>query len=148
MSQGKARHTRKADYRMRLLSDEELERFVAKIVPVQQGNWHCWEWTGKRDRFGYARFWLDGQWRAAHRLAFVGMVAGSKTPQRRRGMRPLDLEYQLDHLCNNESCVRPSHLLPMLHRTNQELKGTRMRRKVTRREARELAHLHIVEEAA
>jgi hypothetical protein len=138
--------SRSANYRLRLLTVEEFERFRGKIIEVEQGNWKCWEWTGKRDRFGYARFWLEGQWRAAHRLAYVTMVAGAKEPMLRKAARALKAELtDLDHCCNNESCVRPSHLMATTVQTNQELRALRNRKRVSKREAREVHRRNFLE---
>jgi hypothetical protein len=63
----------------------------------------CWMWTGcrsKRQGQEYGRFGLNGKVVLVHRFAF-GLDAG-----------------ELDHLCRNPSCVRPSHLREVTHREN------------------------------
>ncbi len=58
----------------------------------------CIEWTGRRDRYGYGRFWRDGGWVKAYRAAY----------ERAKGPIPDGLE--IDHLCRNRGCVNPDHL--------------------------------------
>lgn len=66
----------------------------------------CWEWTSNIGRNGYGRFLYRGALMMAHRFAY----------ERDRGPIPEGLE--LDHLCSNRRCVRPSHLDPVTHREN------------------------------
>lgn len=67
----------------------------------------CWNWLGKPDRSGYARF---GSRRfsevLAHRIAYRHLV----------GEIPAGLE--LDHTCRNKRCVNPSHLEPVTNIEN------------------------------
>jgi hypothetical protein len=108
------------------LRDADFSRFATKVTEKRSGNWMCWEWTGKRDRFGYPRFWLDGSWRQAHRVAWVWLVAEAPEPVLRVRRRSIpDHRPQLDHLCNNESCIRPTHLRPVTQTENQRLRVAR-----------------------
>jgi hypothetical protein len=68
----------------------------------------CWLWTGSKDRDGYGRFapTSPGPGGLAHRYLYGALV----------GCLPNGLE--LDHLCRTPSCVNPSHLEPVSHRTN------------------------------
>jgi len=66
----------------------------------------CWEWTGSRNTRGYGRASCGGRMWLAHRLAWT--LA--------RGAIPDGLE--MDHLCRNHSCVRPSHLEPVTRSEN------------------------------
>jgi len=54
----------------------------------------CWLWMEKRTREGYGRWGAE----FAHRLSYV-LHKG-----------PIPAGMQIDHLCFNPSCVRPSHL--------------------------------------
>ncbi len=65
----------------------------------------CWEWVG-RIRDGYGRFRVGGHEVAAHRFAWTLL----------HGPVPAGLE--LDHLCRNRACVRPSHLEPVTRSEN------------------------------
>lgn len=66
----------------------------------------CWIWTGHKNRCGYGRLTVDGRRIAAHRLAYELLVG------------PVPDGLELDHLCRNRACVRPSHLEPVTHREN------------------------------
>ena len=77
------------------------ERFWEKVNKTE---W-CWIWTAGNHK-GYGRFYFDGHSRPAHQWAFIAAHGGI----------PTGLE--LDHLCRNPSCVRPSHLEPVSHRVN------------------------------
>lgn len=55
----------------------------------------CWEWVGHRDRNGYGKVSHYGY---AHRKVYE-MTYGK-----------IAAETEIDHLCNNRTCVRPDHL--------------------------------------
>lgn len=78
-----------------------LPRLASKFT-VSDG---CWEWTGTRT-YGYGRFRLRGKYVQAHRLMYELLVG------------PIPDGLQLDHLCRNRACVRPSHLEPVTQREN------------------------------
>ena len=65
----------------------------------------CWIWTGALAS-GYGRFYLNGQLRPAHRVAYETLV----------GSIPRGLD--LDHLCRVRSCVNPDHLEPVTRAEN------------------------------
>lgn len=75
----------------------------------------CWIWTAGK-AVGYGYFWLDGQMRPAHRVAW----------QLTYGAIPEGME--LDHLkdvCGNTACVKvvadesgPAHLQAVTHQVN------------------------------
>ncbi|WP_263730003.1 hypothetical protein [Cellulomonas sp. SG140] len=111
---------------LRLLDEGALARFRSYVTITRRNGWSCWEWTGKRDHMGYGRFWLDGAWRQAHRVAFVALQAeaSSPMPRMRRRTIPADLP-QLDHRCVNAACVRPSHLQPVTGAHNHRLRVLR-----------------------
>lgn len=74
------------------------DHFWAHVVP--EPNSGCWLWTGRLDRYGYARTWIKGKAITGHRRSFL--AASSLAP----GL-------QLDHLCRVRSCVNPAHLDPV-----------------------------------
>lgn len=57
----------------------------------------CWEWDGPLDADGYARI---GN-KQAHRFLYKKLVG------------PIPKGFVLHHLCENRSCVKPSHLQPL-----------------------------------
>jgi hypothetical protein len=72
------------------------ERFWAKVDKLEPDG--CWEWTAFKQPAGYGTFQLHGRSSLAHRVAY----------ELEHGPIPNGLE--IDHLCKNPSCVRPSHL--------------------------------------
>lgn len=81
--------------------DDSIARALDKVV-VGDG---CWTWTASTVGSGepYPQLW-DGalrRSRVAHRIFF----------EQFRGPIPIGL--QLDHLCRNTLCVKPSHLEPV-----------------------------------
>jgi hypothetical protein len=71
-----------------------IVRFWEKVDMSGSG---CWPWLAQTNR-GYGRFFVAGRYVNAHRYAYE--LANGSVPE---GM-------QVDHLCRNRSCVRPSHL--------------------------------------
>jgi hypothetical protein len=62
----------------------------------------CWEWMGGKQWGGYGLF----RGACAHRL-FYELLVG-----------PIPAGLEIDHLCRNRSCVRPTHLEPVTHLEN------------------------------
>lgn len=80
------------------------QRFWSKVD--KSGD--CWLWVGTKNQYGYGRFHVDGSLKTAHCVAYE-LVVGPRPP----GM-------ELDHICHNSSCVRPTHLRPATHKQNME----------------------------
>ena len=86
------------------LTHDEQQRFWRRVKETQNG---CWQWQGYCLKgHGRVRFRRIGDLFYAHRVAYEFMV----------GAIPEGL--QLDHLCRNRACVRPSHLEPVTSREN------------------------------
>jgi hypothetical protein len=68
----------------------------------------CWLWRGWRNSEGYGRVRVPGQSGVAlaHRVSYETLVG------------PIPEGKQLDHLCRNTACIRPSHLEPVTSREN------------------------------
>lgn len=80
-----------------------LDRLSDKFV-VGDG---CWEWTAARNQFGYGVIHrLDEGSRLAHRILYEMLVG------------PIPEGLELDHLCRNRGCVRPSHLEAVTRQVN------------------------------
>ncbi len=78
------------------MDTRSLERFLKKVsVDQRTGDWN---WTGARSEKGYGQFWNEGHNNRSHRVSyehFVGVIPEG---------------YEIDHLCENESCCNPLHL--------------------------------------
>jgi hypothetical protein len=69
----------------------------------------CWIWTASIDKDGYGKFADKLKIRRttkAHRVAYAGIV------------EPIPDGHEIDHLCRNRPCVRPTHLEPVIHHLN------------------------------
>jgi hypothetical protein len=60
----------------------------------------CFSWKGEKDKMGYGRVKHQGKYVPAH-----WVLKGNL----HRGYRPPD-DMEVDHLCKQRDCVRPSHL--------------------------------------
>lgn len=66
----------------------------------------CWWWTGQQNGHGYGLIRVGRRKLMAHRVVYemrVGAIPNG---------------FQLDHLCRNRACVNPTHLEPVIPRTN------------------------------
>ena len=72
----------------RLLAKRQIDRVTG-----------CWEWQGRRDRWGYGRITVSHRRLSVHRVAaslFLGLEVES--------------ELHVLHRCDNPGCFRPDHL--------------------------------------
>lgn len=83
-----------------------IERLLAKVAIPSHDAGVCWEWQAAVDPNGYGRFSISGRMLGAHRVAYILLVG------------PIADDLDLDHLCRNRRCVRPSHLEPVTRREN------------------------------
>lgn len=80
--------------------------FWARVAPLP-GLGACWEWTGPKTPKGYGMFPRAASEKGyAHRFAYEQHIGA--IPER----------MEIDHLCRNRSCVNPSHLESVDHKTN------------------------------
>jgi hypothetical protein len=84
------------------------ERFDAKWQPEPTSG--CWLWVACTSRGEYGRFWLNGRYEPAHRVAFerwIGLIPDGMT---------------IDHVrargCGTTQCVNPEHLEPVTIQVN------------------------------
>ena len=73
----------------------------------------CWEFCGSRDRDNYGKFWNGQRSVMAHRYSYEAHVG------------PIGPGLEVDHICCNRSCVRPSHLQAITHEENCLLRDFR-----------------------
>lgn len=81
--------------------DRDFYRFYGKVVVGDD----CWEWQGHRLR-GYGQFSYKNKIVRAHRWAYEYHVG------------PIPEGLQIDHICENPSCVRWDHLVPATPKEN------------------------------
>lgn len=95
----------------------------------------CWVWSAQRDRWGYPRFNVRLPFRPypvtlmAHLAAYVIAEAPPETPLD-FWLAYLELRcsgLELDHTCNNESCIHPDHLDPVTRSVNCQRREQRRR---------------------
>ncbi len=80
-----------------------VERFWSRVNTCKDG---CWTMTGKTGTLGYNLF-FDGKRKVfGHRFSYEQVIG------------PIPEHLELDHLCRNSSCVRPSHSEAVTHRVN------------------------------
>ena len=82
-----------------------LLRFISKIQadPITG----CWEWIGWKDKDGYGFIASTnlGDPVRAHRWSYEFFIGK-------------EIQYEIDHNCNNPGCVNPQHLTDLPHRQN------------------------------
>lgn len=83
-------------------SGDPTTRFWSAIHKTES----CWLWTAARSTAGYGRVQWKGRLQQAHRVAYE-MAYG-----------PIPDGLDLDHLCRNRACVRPTHLDPVTRQVN------------------------------
>lgn len=98
------------------LDEYDTERFWRRVNlhggtahladPLSTAVGECWQWTGAINSKGYGWFRLAGRVVKPHRVAYED--CGESNPDR----------LNLDHLCRNHACVRPTHLQPVTQKTN------------------------------
>lgn len=84
------------------LTDVEIRR-VLNSIQFKNG---CWEWRGADNGAGYGKTYIGKRTRYAHRIVYE-IFKG-----------PIPRGLQLDHLCRNRKCVKPSHLEAVTAREN------------------------------
>lgn len=93
------RHLSAADIVGNGFGDHRLPaRFWAKVQPTAGG---CWEFTGATNDNGYPYFRDGDRVRRAHCLSYERLVG------------PIPDGFEVDHMCENRICIRPSHLEPL-----------------------------------
>lgn len=76
------------------------QAFMKRVAVDEHG---CWVWQGKRNHYGYGRFYVDQQEVMAHRWAYEHWIG------------PIPPGLVIDHyVCNRgkQGCVNPHHCRP------------------------------------
>lgn len=123
------------------MDEDDVERFWKRGLPlvVQVGHWRCWEWSAKKDHSGYGRFWLNGQYRPAHRVLYEYINPRTKRLRHRRLEIP-EAQPHLDHRCNNRACLR--HTRPVTIKKNHQARVERYYRARAARRSRLVRTVH------
>ncbi len=79
---------------------------VARLTKKFKMTEGCWPWTAAKVHNGYGVFWTGRRLNYAHRVVYEWLVG------------PIPPGLEIDHLCRNRGCVRPSHLEPVTHQEN------------------------------
>lgn len=87
------------------MNETQHQRFLAKLPPEREKD-SCWLWLGSKRKTGYGNFHYNGKQGTAHRYSY----------EYHKGVIPKELE--VDHECNNPSCVNPMHLRLLTPREN------------------------------
>ncbi len=66
----------------------------------------CWVWTASNNGNGYGVIGLGKQNAYVHRISYEWQYG------------PIPLMYEIDHICENRSCVNPTHLQLATHQQN------------------------------
>lgn len=107
--------------------------FLSVLDPVTE----CWEWVGRRTAKGYGVVVMrvDGKPRPvkAHRVSFETFTG-----------RLIPVGFELDHRCQNESCINPAHLEPVVGSVNLARRDAARWAATCQREAR-MWQLEVVE---
>lgn len=92
-------------HRSRFLRGADMDAPKRGSVPLTELFWAkvektdgCWEWTATKSPEGYGNFWNGSGMLRAHRISYEWEYG------------PIPSGTQVDHICLNESCVRPDHL--------------------------------------
>jgi hypothetical protein len=81
-----------------------LQYFERNITLL--GDFNCWVWTARLNKYGYGRMLVDQQGWFTHRFSYelhLGSAQG----------------LQLDHLCRKRDCCNPWHLEPVTPHVNK-----------------------------
>jgi len=75
-----------------------IKRFWSKVDKSEPDE--CWEWIAGGWNRGYGSFWIKDKSHYAHRISWAIAHRTWPIPQ----------DKQINHTCDNTSCVNPAHL--------------------------------------
>jgi hypothetical protein len=99
------------------------EAFWDRVVKTE----YCWDWIGPKMPFGYGHFYINATRKYAHRFSFE--IHNSIT---------IPKGLQINHNCDNPSCVNPEHLYIGTQKDN-------IRDKIVRERASRLTRIQVLE---
>ena len=86
------------------LNPSDLQRFWNNVKKTD----NCWVWIAGKNSYGYGQISVNGKMYSTHRVSYT--LFNGKIPD---GL-------ELDHLCQNKSCVNPEHLEAVTHHENMK----------------------------
>lgn len=120
-------------YEMLYLISDDREKIIRRFMSyVSHTPFGCWEWRGARNAKGYGAFKFNRTTLPAHRAAHI--LWKSRVPN---GL-------QVDHVCNNRSCVNPEHLQLVTQYQNKILGKIRRARATHCANGHELSEENLV----
>lgn len=88
--------------------EQMLGVFTPRLAAKVEITDTCWLWGGAKDGGGYGSAWHGGRADCAHRVMY------------REHVGPIPRGMQVDHMCRNRACIRPSHLQLATNLENSE----------------------------
>ena len=76
----------------------------------------CWNFTGKKDPYGYGVFIIGGRSLGAHKVSYI-LHKGDFD----------QTKFEMMHECHNRSCINPCHIKAGTHKENMNYPETRER---------------------
>ena len=90
-----------------------IDRLLSKVEYDDNG---CWNFTGKKDPYGYGSFKIGGRNLGAHKVSYI-LHKGDFNQS----------EFEMMHECHNRKCINPDHIKPGTHKQNMSYSETRRR---------------------